>query len=180
MPTVESHSEILLRTIVGAICKRSKDHTIRYSEAGSTWVIMNLDERDQGRLIGKGGATFYALETVMWYAGLAHAKRPEPVKLISQPRSAAVPPKSPFKPNPKWNRKAIGKLVDTITTACLKKTVPWIIEDGVMSDAIIIVELEKYLQTPMSDPDFELSLKTLIHSAGMSDGASVAANILWK
>jgi hypothetical protein len=180
MPTVESHSEILLRTIVGAICKRSKDHTIRYSEAGSTWVIMNLDERDQGRLIGKGGATFYALETCMWYAGLAHAKRPEPVKLISQPRSDRTPPKSPFKPNPKWNRKAIGKLVDTITTACLKKTVPWVMEEQGESDAVISIQLEKYLQTPISDPDFKLALETLVHSAAMSDGANVTANISWK
>ena len=179
MPTVESHSEILLRAIVGAICKRSKDHTIRYSEAGSTWVIMNLDERDQGRLIGKGGATFYALETVMWYAGLVQGK-PEPVKLISLPKSERTPPKSPFKPNPKWDRKAIGKLVDTITFACLKSKVPWVMAEGDENTAIISIRLEKYLQTPMSDPDFKLALETLIHSAAMSDGANVTANILWK
>jgi predicted RNA-binding protein YlqC (UPF0109 family) len=180
MPTIESHSEILLRAIVEAICKRSKDPTIRWNEAGSIWLIQGLDDRDQGRLIGKGGMTFYALETCMWYAGLAHAKHPEPVKLISQPRSAVAPPKSPFKPNPKWNRKAIGKLVDTITTACLKMTVPWSMEESGENEAVISIQLEKYLQTPMSDPDFALSLETLIHASGMSDGASITVSIIWK
>jgi len=178
MPTVEPHSEILLRAIVGAICKRSKDHTIRWSEAGSTWVIMNLDERDQGRLIGKGGATFYALETVMWYAGLVQGK-PEPVKLISLPKSERTPPKSPFKPNPKWDRKALGKLADIITLACTTKAA-WVIEDQSDHEAIISIQLDKRSKAAMTDPDFELSLKTLIHSASMSDGASVTANIVWK
>ncbi len=180
MPTVESHSEILIRAIVGAICKRSKDPTIRWSDAGSIWLIQGLDDRDQGRLIGKGGATFYALETALWYAGLAHAKRPEPVKLITTQKSASAPPKGPFKPNPKWDRKAPGRLVDTITKACLKKTVPWSLEEQGEADALMSICLEKYLQTPMSEPDFETALKTLIHSSAMSDGANVTASVLWK
>ena len=179
MPTAESHSEILLRAIVGAICKRSKDHTIRYSEAGSTWVIMNLDERDQGRLIGKGGATFYALETVMWYAGLAHGK-PEPVKLIGLPKSERTPPKSPFKPNPDWDRKTLGRLADTITTACLSKQVAWVISDQSDTESVIVIQLPAKRKAEMTDPDFELSLKTILHSAGMSDGAHVTVSIVWK
>ena len=137
MPITESHSEILLHAIVGAICKRSKDPTIRWSEAGSIWLIQGLDDRDQGRLIGKGGATFYALETVMWYAGLAHGK-PEPVKLISQKKDDQTPPKSPFKPNPKWNRKALGKLVDIIGDA-IRNKMAWVIEDQSETDAIISI-----------------------------------------
>lgn len=179
MPTAESHSEILLRAIVGAICKRSKDHTIRYSEAGSTWVIMNLDERDQGRLIGKGGATFYALETVMWYAGLVQGK-PEPVKLISLPKSERTPPKSPFKPNPKWDRKALGLLLNAITMTCLKVKVPWSMNHDSDTEATMIIQLQNHIREPMTDPDFELAIKTLIHSAGMSDGANVTVNIVWK
>ena len=180
MPTVESHSEILLRAIVGAICKRSKDHTIRWSETAGVWMIMNLDERDQGRLIGKGGATFYALEAVMWYAGLVQGK-PERVKLISLPKSDRTPPKSPFKPNPKWDRKALGKLMDIITTACLGKKLAWVIEEQPEPcQAVISIRMEKKVLAAMFDPDFDFALKTIIHSASMSDGASVTANIVWK
>ncbi len=179
MPTTQSHSEVLLRAIVGSICKRTKDPLVRWSEGGSIWVIQ-VDEKDQGRLIGKGGATFYALETCLWYAGLAHAQRPEPVKLISHPKTDRTPPKSPFKPNPKWNRKALGALVDVIGMACLKKKLAWVIEEQGDTEAIISIELDKYLKTPMSEPDFQLALETIIHSSAMSDGASVTANILWK
>lgn len=180
MPITQKYSESLLRAIVGSICKRSKDAVIRWSEAGGAWMIMNLDDRDQGRLIGRGGATFYALETMMWYAGLSHAQKPDPVRLPPKDKNPVAPPKSPFKPNPKWDRKALGKLVDVIGDACLKKKLPYVIEDQGDTEAIISIQMDKYLKTPMSDPDFDISLKTLIHSAAMADGASVTANILWK
>lgn len=170
--------EALLRAIVSCICRRTKSPQIEWDEERERWEI-TVAAADQGRMIGKKGITIWAVETFLWYAGLAHGITPEQVILITQ--KGTYPSKSPFKLNPKWDRKAIGALVDAISSACLKKSIPWVLTDGEEAgEAVLSVELEKYLQTAMSNPSFAEALEVIVHAASMADGASVKVEVLWK
>ncbi len=170
----------LLRAIVSAIGTNSPNPEIEFDENVPKFQL-RVHPDDHGRIIGKKGANIGALETVMWYAGLVAIKRFCRVELL-QPRTEGNRLPAPFLPNKNWDRKKLGSLVSLILSAVFNKPdTAWVIEDA-DEGTIVRIVLDKYLKTPMSDPnpDIEKAMAIIIRAAGMAAGAQLQTVVEWK
>lgn len=169
--------KLMLQSILRAICRKTPDPKIVMDPERDLWLV-EVEGRDKGRAIGKNGKTAWALTALAWYAGYAHAQIPCRVQIAGV--APKTPGSAPFKINPDWDRKIIGSMLDTILEVCLKRKIPWVIKDTGPGEACVTVEMDRYLQLPMSDPDWSEALSIAIHSGGMSDGADLKTHVEWR
>lgn len=174
----EAKLEALLRLIVANIGKMTIEPEIQYSPAEAQFSL-RIDGRDQGRFIGKQGKTIGALQTIFWYAGLAQIQKTAAIKLL-EPEDRLDRRSPPFTPNPNWDRKKIGELIDAILKACFNHvSAAWVIEDNA-EHSVVQIQCDKYLQAPCSIPSIEDALKIVIHAAGMANGANLQTEVTWR
>lgn len=175
--TPSAHEE-LTTAIVKAICRKTEKPRVVWSPDIDR-IIIEVNPSDQGRIIGKGGVTFWAMEVLLWFVSLAHATKLRHVELIKHPNNR--PGGKPFTINANWDRQVIGELIDAISNCCIRGRMKWWIEEGTKpGDATIFIEIEKNLERAMTDPSFEEAAGTIIHAAGLSDGATLATKVIWK
>lgn len=182
-----SHSlEPALRTIVTGICR--EPDSIRLEFLDGTFFL-NVHSTDYGRCVGKQGSCIWALNTIMWYAGIAKLRQKLLVKLVGD-NSESGRVLLPFKAKKNWNKGPIVAMLETALTNCFNSDAmgsgvvlaypAFIIETTVKGRAVVMVRLDAYLKTPMSEPSFSEALSTLVHAAGMVQGVSIDTTFDWK
>lgn len=174
MPKLEE----LLRKIIACLGPKTENPVVLWNEEDATFSIQ-VNARDQGRFIGKNGTAIWAIKSIFWYAGIAQIKRTVDIDLREPEegdRRAA-----PFRPNPQWNKARIGDMIESILSSCFNGVSTQLAIQSVgPTSAVATVQLDKYLQTPCSDPDLAQALRTLIFAAGMADGCSIKTEIVWQ
>lgn len=170
--------EILLRSILSSICRKTPSMEVIWSERNAMFMV-RVGAADQGRIIGKKGKTFWSVATMLWWAGMSQGSGPATFKILDPIGPKAPEIRQPFLLNPKWNRARISDLLNSIANTILKTQGNWSMIDMGPGEAKVEFRVEKYLSTAMSDPSFEEALKTVIHAAGMSDGAVIETEVLW-
>ena len=170
----------MLHAIIGGICRSTDKPRIEFDHEDNRFYIQVTDE-DQGRAIGKKGKTIWAITTLVWYAGVSNCKQLIGIVLDDPVDTGKVKPSVAFKANRNWDRKIITNLTEIILSTVMKeRVVPWAMEERGLTDAIVRVQMDRYLQTPMIDPSFEEAFTTVIHSCGMAGGASINTEFEWK
>ncbi len=169
--------KLMLHSVLSAICRKTKTPKITLDPQRDLWLV-EVEGRDKGRAIGRNGQTAWALTTLAWYAGYAHGQIPCRVQMEGE--APKQPSSAPFKINPDWDRKLIGAMLDTIFEVCLKRRIPWAIEETAPGTSTVLVQMDAYLKTSMCDPSFEEALSIVVHSAAASDGADLKTSIEWK
>lgn len=174
MPKLEK----LLRSIISRLGPKTERPVVNWDEENATFSIQ-VNARDQGRFIGKNGTAIWAIKSIFWYAGLAQIKRTVDINLREPEEGDRRA--TPFRPNPTWNKVALGEMIEEILSGCFNAvTSTWVIKDQGEASAVVVIQLEGYLQRPCSDPDLAEALRTLIFAAGMADGCSIKTEIVWK
>ncbi len=179
MIQTENKVEELLRIIIASICRKTKTPKIELNESIHTFTVQ-VSSEDQGRAVGKKGLCFWAMNTILWYAGFAQNARPALMKLIEPSNGRSSSPPIPFKANANWDRKIIGDLIEAIMLTCFKTPGVWVIEDTGDGEATANVRIEKYLQTSTCDPSFEEALGIVLHAAGMAGGVAITTEVKWE
>jgi predicted RNA-binding protein YlqC (UPF0109 family) len=180
MPTIQqSRLEETLSVILRNVCVNTPKPLIELNDF-QLEVRVN-GSKDHGRCIGKKGYTHWAISSVMWWVGSAQIARPVTVKLLDPIPSNT--PEVPFKPKTSWSGVSlhlIQELVEEVTFATFKTKIPWVIEKQEPGVATIRVRLPKYLQTPMSEPNYAEALTAIIRSAGLSHCLNFSTVVTWE
>lgn len=161
-----------LQTVAHAIARSRKPCQIEHLPNQATLTLV-VDPKDQGRFIGKHGATIWGIQTLFWFAGLAQFGYTYTVKLLGpeKPPKRRVSP--PIKFNPKWPRKLIHELAGEILWACLPQHADYTIKEEDETKAMIELRLPKYLEMQLSDPNFSEAFAVVMKTAGMSNGCAI-------
>jgi predicted RNA-binding protein YlqC (UPF0109 family) len=179
MPTPSETLKETLMAIARAICQNTKEPTIDFD---TTTMRMKLQvaKDDQGRCVGKNGTMIWALSAMMWWAGSAQLMQPVTVDLLEpDTRRGSSKPSMPYREvSPtQAHKQSIGTLLDTITKAVFKTTVPYVILAG--PTLKIEIQLPKYLQTSMQEPNFAEALDLVLVAACRAKGITAQTEITW-
>lgn len=169
--------QALLSTIVLSIARNTKEIGIEHFP-NEAIMEFSVDPRDQGRIVGKKGCVIWAIQVLMWYAGMTQLGFSYKVKLL-EPEAPIKGHSSPFRFNPKWDRAKIIGCAKAIIEACMPKHAGCSIEETDETSAVIKLQIEKYLQTPIGDPPFVEAFETVMRAAGMSNGATIKTETLF-
>ena len=170
--------EHLLRSVVSMVGRKTDKPEIELTQEPPEFKL-RVNPIDQGRFIGKNGIVIYSIQSIFWWAGAAQTGRPYGVKLL--PNDGVARAAMPFRPNKNWDRKKLRDFIELVLTVCFKNQFPpWALTDAGDVEAILSIQLEKYLKTSMNEPNFEEAISTLIHSAGMSEGVKIKVGVTWK
>lgn len=171
-------AETMLRAIISALCKFTPNPSIGFSQERQAFIVQ-VDGRDQGRIIGRKGINFWAINALMWYAGTVTYRYPVRVEVL-EPRQRSQTPEMPFKPDPNWSTARIHKLVHIIVTACFGTTHHgWEVtkDPNDLSDGTVTIHGEQYL--PHAEPDIAEALSVILRAAGMLLGAKLTVKVQW-
>lgn len=168
---IQSKADTMLRSILAALCPKSKP-SIEFDEPLGLFDIQ-VSAEDHGRLIGKNGATVWAVSALMQHAGFRiHVTNPEE-------RSNRQP--SLFEPRKDWDRKVITNLVRDIGVACIPGAPqPWVMEETGDSEATLHMELSMQDAVRLSDQDFVKAITAVLHAAGMAAGVVIKTEASWR
>jgi predicted RNA-binding protein YlqC (UPF0109 family) len=174
-PTTKSKAEQTLRTILEHLCKFTPDPSIRFADR--TFVVQ-VDGRDQGRVIGRKGLNFWALNTAMWYAGLCAHGYPIRVQVL-EPKERSRSPEMPFKPDPNWKQDKLDPLIKTLMTGCFGGYHHGFTVEHYenVCDGKVVIKGETYM--PHTEPNIAEALSIIIRAAGMGIGALLTVEVLW-
>jgi predicted RNA-binding protein YlqC (UPF0109 family) len=161
-----------LHVIANAIARSKTPCRIEHFPNQAT-LTLSVDQKDQGRFIGKHGSTIWGIQTLFWFAGLAQFGYTYSVKLLGPEKPPGRRVSPPIKFNPKWPRKKIHELAGEILWACLPQHADYTIEEEDETRATIKLRLPKYLEMQMSDPNFSEAFATVMKTAGMSNGVAI-------
>lgn len=127
--------------------------------------------KDQGRFVGKAGATIWAIQTLLYFAGLAQLGYSYTVKLIDPD----FPQKdnNPLRFNPGWPRQRIRELVDAILSTCIPCHANYTLVEPTETTATVNLTIQKYLRINLNDPCFADAVAAVLKSAGMSNGVNI-------
>lgn len=174
MPKLEQ----LLRAIIACLGPKTDKPVVEWDETNASFSIQ-VNARDQGRFIGKGGATIWAIKSIFWYAGLAQIRKTVDIQLREPEEGDRRA--TPFRANPNWNRKAVSDTVNLILETCFNRpVVVWELREQGEAAASIEIVLPANLQGTYQDPSLAEAIKTLMFSTGMADGCSIKTEVVWK
>ena len=178
MKSPDTRLEELIRRIICSICLKTPDPQIRYSETEAKFYV-RVNTSDQGRCVGKQGRNHWAINAIMWYAGLSLKRQPVVVKL-EDPMGEGFRASIPFKANPRWDKAAMADLVELILSCVFGDAGhAWVI-DETTPEAVVRIQLDRYLKNNCVDPDIVEALQKVIHAAGMASGALLNVEVTWK
>jgi predicted RNA-binding protein YlqC (UPF0109 family) len=163
--------ECFLRTIIAAIAKHTPEPKIVHLDKEYTFQIQ-VDGRDQGRIVGKGGAHIWAIQTLFWYAGFAQVRQGYSIRLL-EPVTPYRGGPSPFRFTATWDRKIIQGLIDAILETCIPSHGSCELKEETKTSAVCTLKIEKYLQTPTDNPSLAEAISVVLKAAGMSQGVSI-------
>ena len=169
----------LLLAIIAGVGRKTEDPLIEWDEESSIFTVQ-VDGRDQGRFIGKEGVVFWAINAVLWYAGIRQVNSHARFALLEpKVRGEATP--IPFKPNPKWERPKIKNIVELLSSNSVgKENVLGIrITETGHAKADVQIVLDPALKKSCEDPNLAEAIETIISAAGRADGCTINAKVSW-
>lgn len=169
--------QALLSTIVKSIARNTTNPGIEHFPNEAIFIL-SVDPRDQGRIVGKKGCTIWAIQSIMWFAGMAQLGWSYKVKLLD-PEAPIKGHARPFRFDPKWDRTKIQGLAAAIVETCLPKHAEYRFEETDETSALIRLNIQKYLKPALSDPSFEEAFESVMRAAGMSNGATIKTESLF-
>jgi predicted RNA-binding protein YlqC (UPF0109 family) len=178
LPEVVPYAKLhrLLQVVTLAIGRNTTTPEIVHfpNEARFTLVV---HPKDQGRFVGKAGATIWAIQTLFYFAGLAQLGFSYTVKLIDPD----FPQKDdkPLRFDPNWSRQRIRELVDAILTTCLPCHASYTLIEPTTTTALVNLTIQKYLRICMNDPCFADAIATVLKTAGMSNGVNIKTETIF-
>jgi predicted RNA-binding protein YlqC (UPF0109 family) len=167
-----------LHIIARAIARSKKSCSIEHIPNQAT-LTLSVDPKDQGRFIGKHGATIWGIQTLFWFAGLAQFGYTYTVKLLGPEKPPERRVSAPIKFNPKWPRKTINELAAETLWACLPQHSDYAIIEEDATRATIQLRLPKYLEIQLSEPNFQEAFGVVLKTAGMSQGVSIKTETIF-
>lgn len=171
----------LLETIVLCIAKHTKSPSVSHRATDTYHVLeLSVDPKDQGRLVGKKGSVIWSIQTIFWYAGLTLIRHPCQIKLLEPENPQRNLPSPPFKFNKKWDRQKIQNLAQEIVTSCMPLHASLEFSPIDDTETFVTLRVEAYLQTPISEPSFTEAFDTILHAAGMSNGAKIKTKVIFQ
>lgn len=179
--TEPTQIEGMLKAIVSAICRKTRTPKIQWASIELMYALQ-VDGEDHGRMVGKKGLVYWAISTLLWYAGLAQITHVVSFKLHEPETSQKDRKNLPFELNPNWDKEPIRKLLEAICVVCLKGSdnASWVIEDGEDGEATVRFRIQEYLKQPMTEPNFEKALGIVIKQAGLAGGAAIETEVSWN
>lgn len=169
--------ENLLRTIVSAFSRRTKDPVITFTPPNQYSLQVHAD--DHGRLVGKNGIVVWALKTLVWYAGVANHGQPCSLELC-EPFGQKSSTQIPYKPKTEVDKAKWGGFLDVLISTCTgREKSAWAIleEEG---RHIMTIRLDKYLKIPtLTESPIDEAIQTVVHAAGKADGISMDVKVEW-
>jgi predicted RNA-binding protein YlqC (UPF0109 family) len=169
----------MLETIALAIGRRTKHPEITHYPDEALFTLV-VDQHDMGRFVGKLGTTIWAISTLMWYAGLTAYGWSYSVRLLEPDTHIRERRPSPFKFDPKWDRKKIENLIDRILDVCLRNYCSWSFLETGLANATVNLKLMQYLKINLSDPSFVDAFETVVRVAGLSNGVKINTEATWE
>jgi len=170
------NTEKLLRAVVATFCKKTPDPAIHFFHPNQ--FTLQVHAHDCGRLVGKGGIVIWALQTLLWYAGMANTGQPFALRLLEPipvPKDVLPPP---FRPKSELDKKRWGEFVDLILQTCMGMDKgSWVIED--FERVVMRIRLEKYLKVASVDPAIDEAIQIIVHAAGMANGVNMEVVVEW-
>lgn len=176
-PTLALHN--LLETIVSSIARKTSNPKIEHLYNDALFTLQ-VDPHDQGRFIGKLGATIWGIQTIFWYAGLTQFGWSYSVKLLEPENPIHDRRPVPVKFNPDWDRKKIEKLISEIISTCLRSFASYSLLETSDTNLIVNLKLLQYLRINLSDPDFVEAFETVARVAGMSNGVQIKTEAMFE
>lgn len=169
-----------MRSIIACLARNTREPKIQWHEDFS--FTIQVDGHDQGRMVGKQGIILWAINTVFWYAGMAQLTHTVKIELLNPENPMPGLGPSPYRLNPNWNRKLVTNMVESILSTAFKGTclARYELHESAPAKANLIVIMEKYLQTPCSNPDIGEAIEKLVYAGGMVDGGSIKTQIRWE
>lgn len=184
MPNSEQNLTRMLTAIVRAMCKKTGNPVIRLADGAFT---VQVEQADQGRMIGKQGICIWAISTLLWWAGQAQQDKPVTFSLLEPVggRRPALPP-MPFKPESNWDRQVIRDLVEAILSTIFCEEVPKqftmpppFVLDESEGDCMVNIRVPGMFRGRMADPSFEEAITVILRSAGFAHGAVIETKVAW-
>lgn len=169
----------MLRNQLGLICKKTDSPVIVWDEYRSVYTIQVKGE-DQGRVIGKNGKVVWALDFLVRHSSSFLLNRTAAIEVLEPEVRVARKTNAPFKPNDKWDDKKFGKMVEATLSNLFEEDTAHhqITKDG--SEGDVHLELEAYQYDRLEGQEFEDSLTTIIHAAGMAQGVKLDVKFSWN
>jgi predicted RNA-binding protein YlqC (UPF0109 family) len=178
LPEVVPYAKLhrLLQVVALAIGRNTAAPEIVHfpNEARFTLVV---HPKDQGRFVGKAGSTIWAIQTLLYFAGLAQIGYSYTVKLI-EPDFQQKDDK-PLRFNPNWPRQRIRELVDAILSTCIPCHAKYTLSEPTETIALINLTITKYLRINLNDPNFADAIATVLKTAGMSNGVNIKTETIF-
>lgn len=169
-------TKLMLAKIVNAICPRTTEPMFIYSLDKGELRISGIHPTDEGRIIGRIGATWWALTTVHKYA--CDALGIPQVRVMPLETGPKLSDRSvSFRPRDDWDKKALTGMIESVLSTCLPKNNAWVLDEhhGVACK----VQIPSKFEAAMEDPNFEEAIDILIHCAGKGCGVSVKTEVEW-
>lgn len=168
----------LLETIVSSIARKTPKPEIEHYPNRALFTL-SVDPHDQGRFIGKLGATIWAIQSLFWYAGLTVCGYSYSIDLLEPVNPLPNRKPVPIKFNPKWDRKKIDHLISTVIGSTLRSYAAYSLLETSETSMTINLTIEKYLATPVADPNFVDAFSTVMRVAGMSNGVNIKTEAIF-
>lgn len=168
----------LLEVITLCIARKTKNPEIEYIPEKALFTV-RVDPHDQGKMIGKKGATIWAIQTMLWHAGMIYLNHTVGVQLLEPVKGADIRA-TPFRARSKWDRELVTALIDKILSGCFGENYSFILHEETQTCAKYIITLDAYLKMQVSEPSLEDALDRIIRSVGMSQGAYLNTQVIWK
>lgn len=173
----------MVRTILRALCTHTSEEklTTLYSEPDRK-VLIKVDGRDQGRVVGKQGRTITSIGILAWYAGLLSPEaKPIGIKLLQATENVDVQAFGMFQARDDWDRSLIGGLIESILSTCLGISKgAWIEEKTGLAAATITITLDDSMRKKCESPSFTDAMSVILHAAGMANGVVLKSEYIWE
>jgi len=165
----------LLKLILMTIAQSTPVAKIEWDEEESQFVIQ-VAGIDQGRLVGKNGATISAINIMFWYAGLKRIQKTVGIRLL-EPVTGHKGTAIPYMPKSKFDRERFGWCMDSIIEALVGDPNEWSMtgEDGMKHK--VLIELAPETKDLTQDPDLTTALEVLTKTIGRSCGGSMDVTV---
>jgi predicted RNA-binding protein YlqC (UPF0109 family) len=167
----------LLLTIIDGIGRKTEKPVIDWKPYE---YVVQVDGRDQGRMIGRKGIVFWAINTLFRYAGIKACGKAVRFTLL-EPKERDNTGPLPFKPNPHWDRAKLHALLLQLLGACFSngevKDLKMVEPDE--AEAQFQIRLDPKLKSQFDDPSLTEAIETIIGAAAKSDGCKASTQIQW-
>lgn len=157
----------IIRKLLKTLAQNTDEPLVNFKGGSSPELIVQLDKKDQGRVIGKNGITIAALTVVMWHSGKVLNGTPTNLVLLEPEGKYSTIP-VPFMPQENLLVEDLQEFCETLTEAIgLKDAIS--ISVG-PKEAEVKLSIPESMKPSLLDPSFPVAAAHLIKTAGRCCG----------